>query len=345
MKRKLSIFLIMTLLILTSCNKNVTDNNPKNNGEDNTISKLTIKDYFPFAENIKYEYAGEGNEFAAYTLYVDFINKNRIQTRENNGGTEVVRVLEYKDGQLKELFSRGETYFRENFTGTEKNEGEILLKEPLEKGTGWTTGDNIKKTITNVDVEIKTPSGEYKAIEVTSEGGSSKTISYYAKNIGLIKVINSGEGYEVTSTLSKIEKDAPLVQKLKVFYPDIDADNINSESIDLLFKTNEETKDVIEKTIKGLGKDRQILSTNVKINNLRLDNDVVKIDFSKELVTEMNAGSGYESMILQSITNTLGIYYSTEKVYITVDGKPYESGHIMMKEGEAFKVNLDNVKE
>jgi hypothetical protein len=57
----------------------------------------------------------------------------------------------------------------------------------------------------------------------------------------------------------------------------------------------------------------------------------------------MNAGSGYEAMILQCITNTLGNYYNTDQVYITIEGKPYESGHIVMKKGETFKVNYDNV--
>jgi hypothetical protein len=57
----------------------------------------------------------------------------------------------------------------------------------------------------------------------------------------------------------------------------------------------------------------------------------------------MNAGAGYELLILQSITNTLGNYYGAQKVYITMEGKPYESGHILMKKGETFKVNMDKV--
>ncbi len=58
----------------------------------------------------------------------------------------------------------------------------------------------------------------------------------------------------------------------------------------------------------------------------------------------MNAGAYYESMILQSITNTLGMYYGIEKIYITVDGNPYESGHIQKNEGEPFTINFENVK-
>jgi hypothetical protein len=69
---------------------------------------------------------------------------------------------------------------------------------------------------------------------------------------------------------------------------------------------------------------------------------MVYVDFTKELVSEMNAGAGFESMILQCITNTLGRYYGVTKVYLTVEGSPYSSGHIIMKKGEPFIVNLTN---
>jgi spore germination protein GerM len=69
---------------------------------------------------------------------------------------------------------------------------------------------------------------------------------------------------------------------------------------------------------------------------------MVYVDFSKELISEMNAGAGYEAMILKSITNTLGEYYGVSKVYITVDSSPYSSGHILMEKGEYFSVDLKN---
>ena len=80
------------------------------------------------------------------------------------------------------------------------------------------------------------------------------------------------------------------------------------------------------------------------INSLYLgDDQIVYVDFSDEFVTEMNAGSGYEQLILQGITNTLGNYYGVNKVYITLEGKPYESGHVLMKKGETFEVDMDQV--
>jgi uncharacterized protein involved in tellurium resistance len=72
---------------------------------------------------------------------------------------------------------------------------------------------------------------------------------------------------------------------------------------------------------------------------------MVYIDLNKDFVTEMNAGSGYESMILQSIGNTFGKYYNSQKVILTIDNNPYESGHIVMKKGEYIKVKYDDAVE
>jgi spore germination protein GerM len=100
-----------------------------------------------------------------------------------------------------------------------------------------------------------------------------------------------------------------------------------------------------EKLSKNVNDDLLVLaSSNTRINSMYLGDDgIAYIDFSAELVTEMNVGAGYEGLILQAITNTVGNYYGTDEVYITVDGKPYESGHLLMMEGETFQVDMSRV--
>ncbi|MDF2677388.1 MAG: sporulation/spore germination protein [Bacillota bacterium] len=341
MKKILIVILTFLLFMLSACDTN--DNGNLNNSKPEA---LKINDYFPNTENTKYDYEGEGNEFAYYTVYTDYSKDNRIQTRTNNGGTEVVKVLEIKDGQLMEIFSRPETYFRENFLDKEYEGGNIILKEPLEKGNTWTLKDGSKRTITNVDMEITTPMGTYKTLEVTTEASNYKNVDYYAKDIGLIKTISTGEGYEVSSTLRTIEKDVPLIQNVNVYFPSLEEDTYYYITKEISFKTNDDAKDVIEKMVKDNEDQATVISTNTKLNSLYLNDEenMVYVDFSKEFVSEMNAGSAFEAMILQSITNTLGNYYGVDKVYITLDGKPYESGHILMKEKEPFTVNLEKTK-
>ncbi|MEL7606402.1 MAG: GerMN domain-containing protein [Sedimentibacter saalensis] len=337
---KIITMVIISAMLLTGC---ANEANPPD--DNNETPSLKIENYYPFTENTKYVYEGEGNEFAFMTTYVDYIKDNRIQTRTDNGGTEIVKVLEKKDGQLLELLNRGETYFRENFTDEEYTSGRILLKEPLEEGNSWTNDSGATSTITNVAKEIVTKMGNFEALEVTTEGKQGKTIDYYAKDTGLIKTVNIGEGYEVSSTISEIIKNQPFIQSITLYYPDVDGITIHAVDVQISFNTNEEPKDIIEKNVKDLSV-YEVLGPNTKINDLYFDEqgNSVHIDLSKEFVTEMNAGSGFEAMILQCLTNTLGDYYQVEEVYITIDGGPYESGHIIIEEGEAYKVDYTNVK-
>ena len=354
--------LIFSLVLLSSCAaKNVVNPNDKKNTVPKvttpsvvkTIPKVTkvlptIKDYFSYKENTKYVYEGKGNEYAAKDVWVDYLTVSRVQLRSNNGGTEMSEVLENKDGKLTKLLSIPESYYRENLTQKPSSKAEVLLKEPLVKGTSWTLADKTKRYISNVDIEVTTPSGKYKTIEVTTQSKDSKTLDYYAPNIGLVKSLYIAKGMEVSTTLSKIEKNVKFDQQVKFYYPNIDEDKLYFVNKKLSFNTNDITKIILEKAFKDLPKGNlgKVLSSNTKIKSLYLNKDnIVYVDFTKALTSEMNAGSGYESMILQSITNTLGTYYGVNKVYITIEGSPYSSGHILMKKGEFFTVNLKNSVE
>lgn len=352
------IMLVLSLTFLFSCSnlKQVTDkdtsseensNNPEDketDDKDEENSTYGIKDYYPFLENQVYNYLGSGNEYASYTVWVDYINKDRVQIRKNNGGTEMVTVLENKDGELRSVLSKEEIYYRENFTTKEGAIEEVYLKEPLIKGNSWTLTDGSKRYISNTKVDINTAVGDFKTLEVTTEGKDYKKLEYYALNTGLVKTVFTSQGTEVSSTLNKIQKDTPFIQNVRFYYPTgIDMKLYYVEK-KLSFKTNDITKMTFEKLFKespkeGMG---ELIGPSVKIKSLYLNKDVVYVDFSKELASEMNAGTSYEFSILQGITNTIGQYYNFDKVYITIEGEPYSSGHILMKKGETFTVDLKN---
>ena len=135
---------------------------------------------------------------------------------------------------------------------------------------------------------------------------------------------------------------------MRFYYPNENVNKLFFVNKQLSFNTNDITKISFENAYKDLARGdlAKVLGPNVKINSLYLNKDNrAYIDFSKELLSEMKAGSGYESMILQGITNTIGTYYGVDKVYITIENKPYISGHIEMKKGEFFAVNLSNSVE
>ncbi len=308
---------------------------------ESETESITIEEYYPIEENVRYVYEGTGNEYASYSVYNDYTTEQKVQQRVDNGGTVLARIVEIKDGKLIHTYSRGEAYYRENLLNSKSSEEEVLLMEPLTEGNSWKLKDSKVRTITNLSADVTTPSGKYKAIEVSTEGPDGKTLDYYVKGIGLVQTLFQSNGMEVRSSLSKIEKNVPLVQSIRFFYPNIDDDQLYYKNKEISFHTNDMTKMVLEKAYKENVPDsmNKVLTKNTKINSLYLNQDNnLYIDLNKAFLTELSAGSGLEMMILQSIVNTFGHYYGIEKVYLTIDNELYESGHISLNKGEFLSI-------
>lgn len=307
----------------------------------------TVDELYPFEENVYRFYEGTGNEFSGYDEYVDFLDGSRIQLRRNNGGTEIVSVLEKKNGMLVEIISRPETYYKENFLDKDPEENRILLKEPLTLDASWDS-EGQTATVTGVDVEVKTGIGTFTALEVTrvTKGKESeKRVEYYVRGMGLVKVIDTGKDYEVSATLTKMEGNAVRKRFVNFYYPNAQDERIFLYRKEISFTTNDIPKILIINAYKELPKEAvPVLTKNTKVNYLYLNQDGrVYLDLTKEFLQEMNAGAGYEGLILQSLANTIGDYYGVSKVMLTIDGKTYESGHIVLEKFEALEVNYDSI--
>ncbi len=310
--------------------------------------KLNLSSYYPIKENTKRIYIGTGNEYASFNVRPLYTNKNKVQNMVDNGGTVLAEIIEVKSDAITKLLSRPEIYYRENLlsdsilNARDKKKDEILLKAPLKKGNSWTLNDGRKRTITNLSADVKTPLKSFKAIEVTTQGkGKDKTIDYYAKDVGLVKTTFLSDGEEIKSELKSIEENVKFTQNIRFFYPDVDSDNLYYKEKNVDFKTNDITRQTLEKVYKDILKDTKstVLTKNTKINYLYLNRDgMVYIDLSKNFIKEMNAGSGYESKILQSLAATFGTYYDAKKVVLTIDGGNYESGHIFLGKGDYLDV-------
>jgi len=339
MKRKLILFclsltLLLAMFLFNGCG--TQDDNEKPVPE-----ALKVEDYFPIKDNVKYVYEGMGNEYAQYDVYIEYTAQGLVQQRVDNGGTVEARVYEVKDGKLTRLLSRGETYYRENMLDRSDNSKEIMLMEPLEAGTVWKLADGSERTITKVDADVTTPLGSYKAIEVVSKGKNDTVTDYYVKDIGLVKTVFSGQDYEVSSSLKEIEENTRRIESIQFYFPG-DNDKLNIVEKEVSFKTNDETGQILGDAYKEASTSNSgvVFSSNTKINRLTLNKEnKVEIDLNSAFRTEMNAGSGYEGMILQSVADTFGKYYNAKEVILTIEGEPYASGHFEFEEGETIKVD------
>jgi len=336
----LCLSLILTMSISTGC---------AGTKDNETPEAMKVGDYFPIRDNVEYVYEGAGNEYASYNVFTEYTSSDKVQQRVDNGGSVLARVLEVKDGKLTRLLFKGETYYRENLLNTTDNKTEILLSEPLEKGNSWELAEGSTRTITSLDEEVTTPLGSYKAIKVVTENPDQPgqtTTDYYAKDVGLVKTVFLTNGEEISSSLKEIVEDTQRKEVIHFYYPNIEDEKYYIKDREVSFRTNDVTGDILAQAYKeapdnNLGK---VFSQNTKINDLYLNQDnKVVLDLNSAFKTEMNAGSNYEGMILQSIANTFGGYYNSQEVILTIEGKPYTSGHFEMKEGESIKVDFSKV--
>lgn len=352
MKKILSIILTIILLSsLIACSSSVSKDqlNAKGKEEMSKTEILTIGDYYPFKDNIVLIYEGIGNEYAEMETFAEFIEGNRAQMKIVNPGTVFVRVLEYKNGTLTEMFSEGEFYHIENMINANSNSNNIILQEPLELGNTWSNSTGNEMKITALNTEIETPSGNYQALEVTTEFGEGRVQKeYYAKDIGLVARIYTDGDMEVSTLLEKIENKEQEIEIMTYFptFGEIGTAYVRQE---IEFATNDNMEDILEDLMKNPPSEKFIapISKDTKINKIHLNREswTLEVDFSKELLIETNAGSSFETEIIKSIVNTLGKFYDVEKVYITVEGQPYESGHISIEKDKYFKVDTLNIEE
>ncbi|GIM28922.1 hypothetical protein CPJCM30710_15880 [Clostridium polyendosporum] len=308
----------------------------------------TAKDYFPMKPNTVFVYQGYGNEFSSYIRYTDYTNSTRQQLRINNGGTETVNVYEYTFYGVRIRYTNNECYYRENFLNKTANKSEYLIKNPIKKGTTWTLADGSKRSITNTNATMKTTLKTYTgALEVTTTRGTSKTKDYYVKGVGLVKSIHYLEGgYTVMSSLKQIKTNTPLIQIIRFYYPDSNINKVWYVDKKISFYTNDITRSKIVKEFRNPPKGLvPCIGANTTSNWLYYNtiSKMVYVDFSANFVKDLNAGSTYESLCLTSIVNTIGGYYNINKVYLTLAGKPYESGHILKKPGEPFITNFNGI--
>ncbi len=282
-------------------------------------------------------------------VWVDYQGPDFIQLSEDNGGTQVHRLYRIRDGQVLRVVSLAELYAREDLRlRPESPAPEVMLQEPLEVGTTWLV-EGRQRSISALDVQITTPAGTFSALEVSTQGDGIVTRHYYAPGVGLIRMTISGD-YEIDQWLKSLKENEILKVPLALYYGRLTQTDseIVSQTVTVPFPTNTGLKEVLAHAFREplVADMPRLISDNTVINWTQYDpqTGIATIDFSQHFVSEMNAGSSFEAVIISCVVNTVGHAYGVEKVMISLDGRPYESGHIALGPGEFFGVNDDGVK-
>ncbi len=93
-------------------------------------------------------------------------------------------------------------------------------------------------------------------------------------------------------------------------------------------------KSIVEELIKGPTTEGlyKTIPPEVKINNVVVEGDLARIDFSIEMQTKHWRGAAGEQMTVASLTNTLTEFPNIKRVLFTVDGEPMNIEHMYIEE-------------
>lgn len=136
----------------------------------------------------------------------------------------------------------------------------------------------------------------------------------------------SGNNAENNNTNSSEPTIAPL-ESLEITIYSLNSDTLEKEAVSVLVTVEDElTPDLIVEQVVDAMEDEGFY---LGINNIILEGDSVRIDFKSDAAPVIDVGASVEGSIIdvlaQSILDNLPQY---KKIYISIEGGPYHSGHL-----------------
>jgi len=210
----LVIILVFIMILSIGCTKTESpaptpdpevEEQQKPQEEEPTPNIQNLKSYFLLTEGSTWKYQGEGNEYATFNRQVLFVEGDKAQVRENNGGTVSAAVFKTSENEIIRIFFQGEEYEDTNFLNEEPNNNLIILKTPLEVGTKWEDPNGYRE-IVEIDATVDTPAGKFEnCIKVEITGKDSNMFEYFKEDIGMVKREFNSEGMTITSSLEEFK--------------------------------------------------------------------------------------------------------------------------------------------
>lgn len=152
------------------------------------VEEKDIGLYMPMKVGSIWEYEGEGNEYASYTLSVEYEEKNRYQLTRDNGGTVIADIYEVREDSIVHVYLAGESYDHTNLLKQQNNLEDIVLKLPIEVGNKWVSEENSYEII-DTKATLIVPYGTFNdcvVVRRTYKDGSEEYMSY-KEGVGMLQ--------------------------------------------------------------------------------------------------------------------------------------------------------------
>lgn len=144
--------------------------------------------YMPMKVGYIWQYEGEGNEYASYTLRVEFQEGDKYQLTRDNGGTVIADIYQIRKDSIVHVYQSGENYSHKNMLNQKENLEDTIIKLPIKVGNKW-VGEENSYEIIDTKATITVPYGTFKdclVIKRTYKDGSEDYM-HYKEGVGLLQ--------------------------------------------------------------------------------------------------------------------------------------------------------------
>lgn len=198
------------------------------------------------------------------------------------------------------------------------------------------TADTVDKTIKEDNIETNTDNEVSSEPSITDDrsidelSDTSTIDDDSVRSDTNIPIYTEPEVVPYTNNINK--------KIVRIFYH-----NPLNDNISYFDKEIEVTDGALTKALVDLLKDSSINAipedAYVKSANLDKNNDMITINFGDKFIDTTRVGSTSEYYVLTATINTFCYNFGVSKAIITLNGNPYESGHVSMAPGQAFSAN------
>lgn len=359
-KKKLNILIatmviLITILIIRVIYANTIPNFEEitsNTESGSSAQGNSVQKYFPFKANTLYEYTQADGSSQNRMMFVDYYDSTKVQYLVYQPAISdkwFSEVYEFDNGEIKKVLSNAMFDQNVNLLNYDyREESTILLKEPVVVGNEWNINNtDATASITDLDVNISTPNGLYKSIEVSidNKNGSYEKM-YFSEAVGLVKYISTDiDGMETELVLSGVEPlSKGLSSAMYVYYLDADTYYGRPTLVEYNIVTNEEKEDTLQSILSTSPSEnlKPLISPYTDINFIKIDKDLnyVQVDFSKEFLDYTSKNKSTETKHLMAIADTFCRYYQVLNCKITIDGQSYTTENYQFGPDDTIKAQF-----
>jgi hypothetical protein len=316
-------------------------------------SSANFRDYFRFEADTIYFYEATDPQYN-WEVFYEYIEGDKAQRRTISQGTSGVEVLHATNNSMNIIFASEGLAFTNYLHDEPDAYYDVLLRNPVEEGAMFRSSNFPNSThvlIKNTNIRVKVPYGTYRCVETVysrhSNEGRTTHHTYYAKNVGLVKIVSVYEYADGKETLTMewslkdIIKKTGLDRTIHAFYPDGNG-GITVTAAPITYRTNVRAEETFMTAVNSFmaekfdftfeGEWLQEFERFVdKDDNYRL-RAVVNDAFVDAMKTHPDEES--EMLALTCIASMIGYMYNLSYVYFSVEGRDYKSDRV------EFTVNM-----